>query len=152
MLRAKDLTEEAFHIAEKTIKNGKSMPALILIHTKDNPALAIPYKDGSLPHQMQQVIIIKLIKAARAIKVFEGVVLVSEAWMAKAPNEEMVGVLRPSLDPDRTEGIIAYAFAADHTKSVIMADIKRDNGNVTITRRDMDLKDMKSWLDDAFED
>jgi hypothetical protein len=127
------------------------MAGMVLLHTNEG-IMALPYKDGSMPVGMQQMVIIGIVKACVAAGRFEGLVLVSEAWMAKQTSPEIAGVLPPAQDPDRQEVIVAWAYGqADGDKRMTTADIIRSDGSVTIGEpMEHSSEEVGSWLDDAF--
>lgn len=150
-MKAQDLMKNAVRMAVVAISKGEQVASTLFMHAKGKGILAMPYKDGSMPVDMQQMVYVMAIRAAREAGTFDGCVLVSEAWMSAPKEKALVGIIRPSLDPDRQEGLIAYAYGADGSKCVYIAKIFRDGDKPRIEPMDMG-GEVTSWLDDAFED
>lgn len=151
-MKAKVLAQNAMSMAEAVIREKGSMATMILLHTSNRELIILPYKTGVLPVQLEQIAIITIIRSCRAAKQFDGLVLVAEAWTAKVEKQELVGVLMPSQDPDRKEIVIARCYGDDHVTKTVTADIIRDGGSVRLGSHEESLADVKSWLDEAFED
>ena len=94
-------------------------------------------------------IIISMVKAARKIGTFDGLVMVSEAWMATQTNPDLIGVLRPAQDPDRIEIVVAWAYGDDGSRQMETAKILRD-GKQRLDTPEVAPDEVHSWLDDAF--
>ena len=148
-MTAKELTGAAMKMASEMIADGVEVRGMVLLHSKTNGLLVIPYKDDSMPVDIQQDIIISMVKAARKIGTFDGLVMVSEAWMATQTNPDLIGVLRPAQDPDRIEIVVAWAYGDDGSRQMETAKILRD-GKQRLDTPEVAPDEVHSWLDDAF--
>ena len=150
-MNAKELCDGAMAMAEATLTKTGKVAGMVFLHVDDNVA-ALPYKDGSMPVGLQQHLIIGLVKGLRAAKKFTGLVLVSEAWLAAQTNPALAGVLRPALDPDRQEVVVAFAHGSDGSRQMVTAAIIREGDAVKLGPPETKPDEVQSWLDDAFTD
>jgi uncharacterized protein YbaA (DUF1428 family) len=152
-MTANQLAKWAADAAEITLASEGRLVGMIILHAKDKGLMVVPYKDGGLPVQVQQMIIVKVIQEARRTGTFEGAVMVSEAWSSHVPvgKQAIMDVLRPAQDPDRKEIVAVWAYGDDGSKQMITADIIR-NDKVSMGERTIVGHGIKSWLDDAFID
>jgi hypothetical protein len=138
------------------LKNDGCVHGVIFLHRTDGEVAHIPYKsDKSIPLAVEQAAICEVIRSMKSQGLFAGAVLVAEAWMVKAPvSSPLVGLIPPSLDPDRIEIVTALVVAFDGGKHTAMWPMIREGGKVRCGA-EIDggekYDKIESWLDDAFK-
>lgn len=148
-MQAKELTDRALELAQKSMAEKGELKALVIMQTKKG-LVAMPYKDGSMPHEFQKLLIVGIIRACRKAGDFDGVVMVSEAWASCPSTPELAEVLRPALDPDRKEIVFAFARGSDDSKHAVTVDIIREDGKVKLGEPHTVTDEIHSWLENAF--
>jgi len=151
-MKADKLAELGFGAAEMMFRESGEVLGMVVLHA-DNKVFAMPYKNCR-PDEVdqQRLLIICTVKAARKEGVFEGMVMLSEAWVAEQKNPALMGVLRPALDPDRKEILLVHAYGDDGKSIMVTADILRKDGKAEVGPRKELECDVKCWLDAAFND
>jgi hypothetical protein len=98
---AEELIERADHTARKMFEEHGRLPdALVWIYTKGR-MIAVPCKPrGPAAEIRAKAVACAIIQATRKNGVFEGVVLVAEAWMSLCPGGR-ASTVRPAFDPGR---------------------------------------------------
>ena len=148
-MQAKELTDRALELAQKSIAEKGELKALVIMQTKKG-IVAMPYKDGSMPHEFQKLLIVGIIRACREAGDFDGVVMVSEAWASMPTKPELAQVLPPSLDPDRKEIVFAFAHGSDDSKHAVTVDFIREGPEVRLGEPRIVTDEIHSWLENAF--
>lgn len=151
-MKAEQLVNSAMETAALVLEQSGKVPGVVLLHAKGKGITALPYKNGTLPVDVEQFIIVEGVKAVRELGAFDGVVIVAEAWMAVQNKEEMLGIIRPAQDPDRKEIVMAFAYGEDGSKKMAMADIIRTGDRASLGPVDDTMSGVESWLDEAFKD
>jgi hypothetical protein len=150
-MNAEKMARCAMGMAEMALADSGKVRGQVFLHAGGRIA-ARPYKDCK-PEELgaQQDEIIAVIRMTRLDGTFEGVVLVSEAWQSEPSHGAIAEVLRPALDPDRKEIVIAWAYDPDGNKVMTKAELIRKDGKVSIGEPETFRDGFKSWLDEAFE-
>lgn len=144
--------EGAKAYAQETLTGTGRVPAFVFLHRTDGGVFPIPYKQHEFPPvSVQQAAIVALIRAMKERSLFAGAVMVSEAWASRPSSEALVGVLRPSLDPDRTEVLIISVLAFDGTGHTAIFEITRETGKPVIGKK-MDIDAAEGWMLDALKE
>ena len=151
-MTAGEMCRAATDTAELALQAQGEVLTMVLLHVIGRGVIGLPYKDGSAPVGVQQQVIISVIKEYRKLGAFDGLVLMSEAWMVPQKSEVIAQVLRPAQDPDRKEVFVANAYGADGSKCMVTADIVREGDKVRLGPVEVVKHKVESWLDDAFMD
>ena len=103
--------EELIELADRTIcqlfaDTGGVPEARVWIHTKKR-IITVPCKPrGPAEEGKMRAIICAMIYAARKTGVFEGAVMMAEAWMSIVKPPHKLSYSRPELDPNRSAALV----------------------------------------------
>jgi hypothetical protein len=144
------LLANAEDAASMMLYKTKSISAMIILHTKDG-IIGLPYKiGGPATVPLEQNLILFTIRACYKAGAFKGLVMLSEAWMAKFIDGDD---RRPSEREDKEEKVVLGIWDENLNKTVAMYPIIRNEKKVLLGAREPnpDGSKFESWLDDAFK-
>lgn len=152
MKQTEQLLNHALDFVTSLLAKGQSIDPKVFIHCSGK-LLAIPYKDATPAIEgILKAKIITIIRAIRAARQLEGVVMVGEGWMScvKPGQAEFP---RPSEDPKRVECVQVVAWGREGRKMAAYRILTKE-GRRTIGASVLDSAKMeiRIWLDPAFED
>lgn len=153
-MTANELLAKTRVFADQLYADQGSIIGMIYLHTTVGSVIGVPYKTGNVSVAEQQQSILSVIRTMRSAGIFGGATLLSEAWVTKIkPGQEAVAfALRPSLDSDRIEMLVALVLAHDGTKALGEWEIDRTGAHPRVGAEiETQFDRLDTWLDDAFK-
>ncbi len=146
MRTTQDLMEWAVGVIDNDLKTLGSVDGAVTIMRPGGIHMTVLIEGPGA--SLARLTAVKEVKKAQAAGSLDGVVHISEAWIAAhGPGETR----RPSQHPNRQEVVFIYAYGEDG-KSVVIWNLDRDPRGVRRGQpKDMKEADVTSWLDKAFD-
>jgi hypothetical protein len=151
-----DALAHAKQFAQDMLTKTGEIQSMVAIHGKQEGEVAcLPYhNDENAPHHRWAIV--ETIKSCRKNGEFKLAVLISEAWMAKAPAGWKPGQPHTpaSQAPDRQEVVVAHIVHDDGTTLTGFWELLRDADGKNPRlgeERKQDEGSVKSWIDRAVQ-
>lgn len=151
MSELNELLANAENAASLMLYKTGSISAMVLLHANIG-IVALPYKCAGPEHvELEQQVITFTVKACHRAGAFEGLVMISESWVAKLIKGD---TRRPSEREDKEEKVVICIWDKDLKKELAIYPIIRNGKKVLMGAREKAASTgtFKSWLDGAFAD
>jgi len=150
--------DELFDMAEKSaitsFKQNGEVLNILYVHAKiDNKKTVIAFPNWKVEdpdtEDRNKATIEKLVQLCYLTKTLEGVVLMSEAWMATVNKGCASEYVQPRNNPERKEILLVAAYNKNGDSKTRSYEIKRKNGNTSL-EPPMEMPGASCWIDRAF--
>jgi hypothetical protein len=156
-MKAKELFDMGKNHAEKLlIERGHIVPQMLIHVSMEDKMLDVVgmpiHDEDSQKQDKMRANVLTLVKASKKRGIYQGSLMVSEAWMAVIPKDKFPGKNFPRAkdDPNRIEVVIISAWGSDGDKFSTAFRITGEKDNRRMGEEVLGgTSDFESWMNES---